>query len=82
MKKPTSTRRNQLICDILSRLDFMERRGSGIAKIFQAYKDEEKQPKIELFDYIFCVTFYCRLYLNETSEKHPKKSEKFNFRIY
>jgi len=50
----------------------MEHRGSGIAKIFQAYKDDEKQPKIELFDDIFCVTFYSRLYLDETSEKHPK----------
>ncbi len=76
LKKPTSTRRNQLICDIFSRLDFMERRGSGIAKIFQAYKDDEKQPKIELFDDIFCVTFYSRLYSDETSEKHPKNIRK------
>lgn len=76
LKKPTSTRRNQLICDIFSRLDFMERRGSGIAKIFQAYKDDEKQPKIELFDDIFCVTFYSRLYSDEISEKHPKNIRK------
>ena len=82
LKKPTSTRRNQLICDIFSRLDFMERRGSGIAKMFQAYKEDDKKPRIELFDDIFCVTFYSRLYSDETSEKHPKKSEKFNFRIY
>ncbi len=76
LKKPTSTRRNQLVCDIFSRLDFMERRGSGIAKIFQAYKNDEKQPKIELFDDIFCVTFYSRLYSDETSEKHPKNIRK------
>ena len=81
-KKPTSTRRNQLVCDIFSRLDFMERRGSGIVKIFQAYKDDKKKPKIELFDDIFCVTFYSRLYLDETpkkhktSEKHPKNIRK------
>ena len=72
LKKPTSTRRNQLVCDIFSRLDFMERRGSGIAKIFQAYKNDEKQPKIELFDDIFCVTFYSRLYSDVTSEKIQK----------
>ena len=60
----------------ISRLDFMERRGSGIAKMFQAYKEDDKKPKIELFDDIFCVTFYSRLYSDETSEKHPKKSEK------
>lgn len=76
LKKPTSTRRNQLVCDIFSRLDFMERRGSGIAKIFQAYKEDEKKPKIEIFDDIFCVTFYSRLYSDETSEKHPKNIRK------
>lgn len=75
LKKTTSTRRNQLVCDIFSRLDFMERRGSGIVKIFQAYKDDKKKPKIELFDDIFCVTFYSRLYLDETPKKH-KTSEK------
>ena len=62
LKKPTSTRRNQLVCDIFSRLDFMERRGSGIAKMLQAYKEDEKKPKFEVFSDIFCVTFYSRLY--------------------
>ena len=76
LKKPTSTRRNQLICDIFSRLDFMERRGSGIAKMLQAYKEDEKKPKIEVFDDIFCVTFFSRLYSDETSEKHPKNIRK------
>ena len=77
LKKPTSTRRNQLLCDILSRLDFMERRGSGIFKMFQAYKDDEKKPKIELYDNIFSVTFYSRFYLNNLADvqKHPKTSE-------
>lgn len=79
LKKPTSTRRNQLVCDIFSRLDFMERRGSGIAKMLQAYKEDEKKPKIEVFEDIFCVTFYSRLYSGATSEKHPKTSE--NIRI-
>lgn len=32
LKRLTSQRRNQLVCDIFSRLDFMERRGSGIVK--------------------------------------------------
>lgn len=79
LKKPTSTRRNQLICDIFSRLDFMERRGSGIAKIMQAYNEDVKKPKIEVFEDIFCVTFYSRLYSDVISERHPKTSE--NIRI-
>lgn len=55
----------------------MERRGSGIFKMFQAYKDDEKKPKIELYDNIFSVTFYSRFYLNNLADvqKHPKTSE-------
>lgn len=40
----------------------MERRGSGIAKILEAYKNDEKKPKFEIFNEIFVVTFYSRLY--------------------
>lgn len=64
LKRPTSQRRNQLVCDIFSRLDFMERRGSGIKKILLAYEDDEKKPKIEIIGDIFIVTFYSRLYRN------------------
>ena len=62
LKRPTSQRRNQLVCDIFSRLDFMERRGSGIKKIFQAYENDKKKPKFEIIDDVFIVTFYSRLY--------------------
>ena len=62
LKRPTSQRRNQLVCDIFSRLDFMERRGSGIKKIFQAYENDEKKPNFEIIDDVFIVTFYSRLY--------------------
>lgn len=75
-------RRNQLVCDIFSRLDFMERRGSGIKKIFQAYENDEKKPKFEIIDDVFIVTFYSRLYSDKTSEKHPKNIQKFDFGIY
>ena len=64
LKRPTSQRRNQLVCDIFSRLDFMERRGSGIKKIFQAYENDEKKPNFEIIDDVFIVTFYSRLYRN------------------
>lgn len=64
LKRPTSQRRNQLVCDIFSRLDFMERRGSGIKKILLAYENDEKKPKFEIIGDIFIVTFYSRLYRN------------------
>ena len=62
LKRPTTQRRNQLVCDIFSRLDFMERRGSGIKKIFLAYENDEKKPKFEIIGDVFIVTFYSRLY--------------------
>lgn len=37
-----STRRNPIICDIFSRLDFMERRGSGLSRILDCYDDKSK----------------------------------------
>lgn len=64
LKRPTSQRRNQLVCDIFSRLDFMERRGSGIKKILLAYENDEKKPKFEIIGNVFIVTFYSRLYRN------------------
>ncbi len=67
LKRPTSQRRNQLVCDIFSRLDFMERRGSGIKKIFQAYENDNKKPNFEIIDDVFIVTFYSRLYRNNDS---------------
>ena len=64
LKRPTSQRRNQLVCDIFSRLDFMERRGSGIKKILLAYENDKKKPKFEIIGDVFIVTFYSRLYRN------------------
>lgn len=37
-----SARRNPVITDVFSRLNFMERRGSGFKKIKRAYEAEEK----------------------------------------
>ena len=64
LKLQTSKRRNPLVCDIFSRLDFMERRGSGIKKMMDAYENDEKKPKFEVVDDVFAVTFYSRLYIN------------------
>ena len=79
LKRPTSQRRNQLVCDIFSRLDFMERRGSGIKKIFLAYENDEKKPKFEIIGDVFIVTFYSRLYkdiLKNVDEKSKNVDEK------
>ena len=74
---PASKRRNPLICDIFSRLDFMERRGSGIRKMQEAYENDEKKPKFEIIYDAFVVTFYSRLYKNAgENEKNAGVNEK------
>ena len=37
----SSTRRNPIIADVFARMDLMERRGSGLRKIIEAYEAEE-----------------------------------------
>lgn len=37
----SSTRRNPIIADVFARMDLMERRGSGLRKIIEAYQAEE-----------------------------------------
>ena len=36
-----STRRNPILADLFARMDLMERRGSGLRKIIEAYQTEE-----------------------------------------
>ena len=36
-----SLRRNPIVADIFSRLDYMERRGSGLKRIKETFKDEK-----------------------------------------
>ena len=43
----SSSRRNPVLADLFARMDLMERRGSGLRKIIEAYELEEKH-KIEL----------------------------------
>ncbi len=43
----SSSRRNPIIADLFARMDLMERRGSGLRKIIEAYEFEENY-KIEL----------------------------------
>ena len=39
--KVSSSRRNPVLADLFARMDLMERRGSGLRKIIEAYKFEE-----------------------------------------
>jgi len=50
-----SSRRNPVICDIMHRMDFMERRGSGLRKIIEAYP-ADKKPEFKSTPQVFKVT--------------------------
>ena len=45
LKSIPSMRRNQIISDLFNRLHFMDRRGSGISRIMNAYADCKEKPK-------------------------------------
>lgn len=44
IKNVASVRRNKIISDIFSRLNLMERRGSGLVRIYDAYKNYNVKP--------------------------------------
>ena len=51
-----SMRRNQVISDVFSRLDLMERRGSGIDRILNSYAEVTQKPSFYSDSDIFLVT--------------------------
>ena len=51
-----SMRRNQVISDVFSRLDLMERRGSGIDRILNSYAEVAQKPSFYSDSDIFLVT--------------------------
>ena len=51
-----SMRRNQVISDVFSRLDLMERRGSGIDRILNSYAEVAQKPAFYSDSDIFLVT--------------------------
>ncbi len=55
-----STRRNPILADVLNRLGYMERKGSGFEKILSGYEfqinyDESKRPRFRSDRYQFTV---------------------------
>lgn len=56
----------------------MERRGSGIKKMMDAYENDAKKPKFEVVDDIFAVTFYSRLYRKVGNNKENVAENKVN----
>ena len=50
-----SMRRNEIISDIFGRLNYMDRRGSGIGRIMNSYSDYAEKPEFYSTDYYFSV---------------------------
>lgn len=50
-----SMRRNEIISDIFGRLNYMDRRGSGIGRIMNSYADYTEKPEFYSTDYYFSV---------------------------
>ena len=50
-----SIRRNEIVSDVFDRLNFMDRRGSGIGRILNAYTGFSEQPVFYSNEYFFSV---------------------------
>lgn len=55
LRKVPSMRRNEIISDVFGRLNFMDRRGSGISRILKGYTGRSKQPRFFSNEYYFLV---------------------------
>ena len=56
LKHVPSIRRNEVISDIFGRLNYMDRRGSGIGRIINSYMECYQKPIFYSDEYIFLVT--------------------------
>lgn len=64
--KISSMRRNRIISDIFNRLNFMERRGSGLTRIIESYNDYKIKPAFTSDISSFKVTFPNRSYIKKS----------------
>lgn len=55
LRQVPSMRRNEIIADFFGRLHYMDRRGSGIGRILDAYEDNEIKPAFSSDDTFFGV---------------------------
>ncbi len=79
----SSTRRNPVISDLFSRMNLMERRGSGLRKIIEAYESEENytedmKPKFLSTHSNFRVVMYNLNYKKFTIDDENKNVGKEN----
>ena len=53
-----SKRRNPVIADVFQRVDYAERRGTGLGKILNGYRNSERKPKFYSDESMFRTTLY------------------------
>lgn len=76
----SSTRRNPIIADVFARMDLMERRGSGLRKIIEAYEAEENykeelKPKFKSTESSFTTILKNLNYVTQNVTQNVTQSE-------
>lgn len=74
LTKIPSLRRNTIISDLFGRLHFMDRRGSGITRIIESYKDCNIKPKFSSGVSNFTVVFPNKRYTKENVIKSKENT--------
>ncbi|MGI6053162.1 MAG: ATP-binding protein [Bilifractor sp.] len=72
LKHVPSIRRNEIISDIFGRLNYMDRRGSGIGRIINSFTQYSRKPIFYSDEYKFLVILPNRSALEETIAKEDK----------
>ena len=57
-----SVRRNKVVCSVFNNMEFMERRGSGLKRIYEAYDAFDMKPEFNSNDTSFKVVFPSQMY--------------------
>jgi ATP-dependent DNA helicase RecG len=83
--KVSSMRRNRIISDVFARLNLMERRGSGLVRMIEAYKNFKSKPTFYSTNLMFNVTFPNMLSNDNLEEEIENKTsliDKFRVNMY
>lgn len=56
LRKGISICRNEILCGVFAKLDFIELYGIGIPRIYESYEGEHVQPVLECDDDMVCIT--------------------------
>lgn len=82
IKNIPSIRKNKIITDIFTRLDYVEKRGSGFKRIIEAYDNSDLKPEFISTKSYFIVKLPRKIYKKQESENKETEEYKISDEDY